>query len=171
LSPAPCWRPPRTRRQNYVDVVRDLAARIGPIINGITDREIRFGMVLPSSGARKEAGRQMKIGIETAFNRANDTGGISGRALRLFTADDGYEPSRTLNAMKQLHEKDQVFGFIGNIGTATAAVAIPYALERRACSSGRSRVPQWCGMIRRTATSSVAARATRKRPARWFAIR
>jgi branched-chain amino acid transport system substrate-binding protein len=78
----------------------------------------------------------MKIGIETAFNRANDTGGINGRALRLFTADDGYEPSRTLNAMKQRHERDQVFGFIGNIGTATAAVAIPYALERRALFFG-----------------------------------
>jgi ABC-type branched-subunit amino acid transport system substrate-binding protein len=51
--------------------------------------------------------------------------------LRLFAADDGYEPSRTLDAMKQLYDKEQVFGFIGNVGTPTAAVAIPYALERR----------------------------------------
>jgi len=105
-------------------------------VNGGTDGDIRFGMVLPFSGARKEAGRQMKIGIEAAFSRANDAGGINGRSLRLVTADDGYEPSRTLNAMKQLQEKDQVFGFIGNIGTATAAVAIPYALERRALFFG-----------------------------------
>ena len=33
--------------------------------------------------------------------------------------------------MKQLYEKDQVFGIIGNVGTPTAAVAVPYALERR----------------------------------------
>jgi len=45
--------------------------------------------------------------------------------------DDGYEPTRTPEAMKQLYEKDQVFGFIGNVGTPTAAVAVPYALERR----------------------------------------
>jgi len=51
--------------------------------------------------------------------------------LRLIAADDGYEPSRTAEAMKQLYERDQVFGFIANIGTATAAVANPYALERR----------------------------------------
>jgi len=51
--------------------------------------------------------------------------------LKLFAADDGYEPGRTLDAMKQLYEKDQVFGVIGNVGTPTAAVAIPYALERR----------------------------------------
>src|SRR5207237_8999397 len=34
-------------------------------------------------------------------------------------------------AMKQLYDKDQVFGFTGNVGTPTAAVAIPFALERR----------------------------------------
>src|SRR5258705_8428633 len=33
--------------------------------------------------------------------------------------------------MKQLYEKDQVFGIIGNVGTPTAAVALPYALKRR----------------------------------------
>ena len=51
--------------------------------------------------------------------------------LKLFAADDGYEPSRTAEAMKLLYEKDQVFGIIGNVGTPTAAVAVPYALERR----------------------------------------
>ena len=34
-------------------------------------------------------------------------------------------------AVRQLYEKDQIFGIIGSIGTATAAVAVPYALERR----------------------------------------
>jgi hypothetical protein len=36
--------------------------------------------------------------------------------------DDGDDPTRTLAAMKQLYEKDQVFGYIGNVGTANAAV-------------------------------------------------
>ena len=73
----------------------------------------------------------MKLGIDTAFNRVNDAGGVEGRMLKLFAADDGYEPSRTGEAMKQLYEKDQVFGIVGNVGTPTAAVAIPYALERK----------------------------------------
>jgi ABC-type branched-subunit amino acid transport system substrate-binding protein len=51
--------------------------------------------------------------------------------LKLIAADDGNEPTRTLEAVKQLYEKDQVFGIIGSIGTATAATALPYALERR----------------------------------------
>jgi ABC-type branched-subunit amino acid transport system substrate-binding protein len=98
---------------------------------GVSDREIRFGIAAPFSGASRELGRQMKLGIDTAFNRVNDTGGAEGRMLRLIAADDGYEPTRTADAMKQLYEKDQVFGIIGNVGTPTAAVAVPYALERR----------------------------------------
>ncbi len=98
---------------------------------GITDREIVFGVSAPLSGSAKELGRQMKMGIETAFNLANDTGGIHGRQLRLVAADDGYEPARTAETMKQLYEKDQVFGIVGNVGTPTAVVAVPYALEHR----------------------------------------
>ena len=107
-----------------------------PAVRGITDKEIRFGIVAPFSGASRELGRQMKLGIDTAFNRANDTGGVNGRMLRLFAADDGYEPSRTLAAMKTLYDTDEVFGFVGNVGTPTAAVAIPFALERRALFFG-----------------------------------
>jgi len=105
-------------------------------VRGVTDKEIRFGIVAPFSGSARELGRQMKLGIDTAFNRVNDAGGVNGRMLRLHAADDGYEPTRTLDGMKQLYEKDQVFGFIGNVGTPTAAIAIPYALERRALFFG-----------------------------------
>jgi ABC-type branched-subunit amino acid transport system substrate-binding protein len=103
----------------------------GSAVRGVTDREIRFGIVAPFSGASKELGRQMKLGIDAAFNRANDDGGIAGRKLRLIAADDGYEQSRTLGAMAQLYDNEQVFGFIGNVGTPTAAVAAPFAMERR----------------------------------------
>ena len=103
----------------------------GPPVRGVTDQEIRFGMAAPFSGSAKELGRQMKLGIDTAFNRINEAGGVEGRMLKLITADDGYEPTRTGDAMKQLYEKDQVFGIIGNVGTPTAVVAVPYALERR----------------------------------------
>jgi len=105
-------------------------------VHGVTDREIRFGIVIPYSGSAKDNGRNMKLGIDIAFARANDTGGVNGRTIKLIPADDGFEPTRTLDAMKQLWDKDQVFGFIGNLGTPTAAVAVPYALERHALFFG-----------------------------------
>lgn len=98
---------------------------------GITNSEMVFGMAAPFTGSAKELGHQMKLGIETAFNLANDAGGINDRQLKLTAADDGYEPTRTAGAVKQLYEKQHVFGFIGNVGTPTAAVALPYALEHR----------------------------------------
>ena len=73
----------------------------------------------------------MKLGINAAFNVANANGGVHGRLLRLVAADDGYEPARTAETIKQLYERDQIFGIVGNVGTPTAAVALPYALERR----------------------------------------
>jgi ABC-type branched-subunit amino acid transport system substrate-binding protein len=92
---------------------------------------ILFGMVGPLSGPAKELGRQMRTGIEVAFNGANEAGGVGGRKLKLLALDDGYEPGRTLPAMKELVEKHHVLGFIGNVGTPTAAVAVPYALEQK----------------------------------------
>ncbi len=98
---------------------------------GVTDQEIRFGISAPFSGSAKELGQNMKLGIQAAFGQANEAGGINGRMLRLITADDGYEPTRTAETMTQLYDKEQVFGIVGNVGTPTAVVAVPYALERR----------------------------------------
>ncbi len=99
-------------------------------IRGVTANEIRFGASVPLTGPNKDYGQQTRIGLEAAFRTVNDAGGVNGRMLRLIIADDGYEPARTAETVKQLYEKDQVFGFAGNFGTATAAVSVPYALER-----------------------------------------
>ncbi len=100
-------------------------------VRGVSDHEIRFGIAAPFSGPSKGLGIQMKLGIQTAFNAANQAGGVNGRMLTLVTADDGYEPARTGGAMKELYEKDRIFGIIGNVGTPTGAVALPYALSQR----------------------------------------
>jgi ABC-type branched-subunit amino acid transport system substrate-binding protein len=100
-------------------------------VQGVTENEIRFGISAPLSGPAKELGQNMKLGIDTALKMVNTNGGVNGRQLRLIAVDDGYEPSRTAEAMKQLYEHDRVFAIVGNVGTPTAAVALPYALDRR----------------------------------------
>jgi branched-chain amino acid transport system substrate-binding protein len=108
----------------------------GPAVQGVTDSEIQLGISAPFSGPAKELGSQMKLGIETAFAVANDAGGIDGRQVKLIAADDGYEPRRTADTMRQLYEKQKVLGFIGNVGTPTAEVALPYALGHHALFFG-----------------------------------
>ncbi|MGB8895936.1 MAG: ABC transporter substrate-binding protein [Pseudolabrys sp.] len=100
-------------------------------VRGVTDTEIRFGISAPFSGSAKELGQNMQRGIDAAFHEANANGGVHGRQLRLVAADDGYEPARAAETMKQLFEKDQIFGVVGNVGTPTAVVALPYALQRK----------------------------------------
>jgi branched-chain amino acid transport system substrate-binding protein len=104
---------------------------VSSTFRGVTDSEIRFGISAPFTGPAKELGQHMKQGIEAAFNVANAKGGVYGRQLRLVAADDGYEPARAAVTMKQLYERDQVFGLVGNVGTPTAVVALPYALDRK----------------------------------------
>src|SRR5262249_17288811 len=105
------------------------AAPAEPAVQGVTDAEIRLGMVGAFSGSHKEYGRQMKLGLEVAFQSQNDAGGVHGRRLRLFPVDDGYEPARTLGAMQELCDGQHVFGYVGNLGTPTAADALPFALQ------------------------------------------
>lgn len=110
-------------------VDRALAPVVPP--RRVTGAEIVLGMASPFSGANRELGRGMRAGVEAALAEVNARGGVGGRALRLVALDDGYEPSRTLPAMRQLVEKEGVFAVIGNVGTPTAAVAIPYASQQR----------------------------------------
>ena len=104
---------------------------VSSAVRGVTGSEIRFGISAPFTGPAKELGQHMKQGIEAAFNVANAKGGVYGRQLRLVAADDGYEPARAAVTMNQLYERDQVFGLVGNVGTPTAVVALPYALDRK----------------------------------------
>ena len=100
-------------------------------VRGLSDTELTLGMSAPLTGASKELGRQMRVGLDVAFARANASGGIQGRKVKLVALDDGYEPSRTRDVMRELVEQKGVFSFVGNVGTPTAAVAVPYALERK----------------------------------------
>jgi len=102
-----------------------------PVVNGVTDGEVLFGMSSAFSGGAKELGREMKIGVDVAFAAVNEAGGVHGRKLRLVAMDDGYEPARCITAMRELVENKKVFAIVGNVGTPTAVVAVPYALEKQ----------------------------------------
>jgi ABC-type branched-subunit amino acid transport system substrate-binding protein len=92
---------------------------------------ISFGMAAPLFGSDKELGRGMKAGILAAFATANEAGGIHGKRLELVALDDGNDPAKSAQAMKELVERRDVLAVIGNAGTATAAADVPVALEHK----------------------------------------
>ncbi len=55
------------------------ASSDAPSVRGVTDDSITVGMSAAFSGASRELGNRMKLGIETAFATINESGGVSGR--------------------------------------------------------------------------------------------
>ncbi len=106
-------------------------AAAGSTARGIDAKRVLLGISAPFSGASRELGRGMQLGIETCLLDVNENGGIHGRELELIALDDGYEPSRTVANMANLLFERQIFAVLGNVGTPTAEVALPLALEQK----------------------------------------
>lgn len=96
----------------------------------VGESELVFGMTGPLSGPAKEMGAAVRTGIEAAFAAQNAAGGVHGRRLRLVALDDGFEPSRTAAALRELVQTHRIFALLGCIGTPGAEVAVPFANER-----------------------------------------
>lgn len=109
----------------------DAAPAYGGLRETAGAADLRFGLIAPLSGANKEFGSELKLGAETAFDVANEAGRVNGRPLRIVAADDGYDPRRTPDVAKALVDKDKVFGFLCNFGSATSESILPYVLERK----------------------------------------
>jgi ABC-type branched-subunit amino acid transport system substrate-binding protein len=100
-------------------------------VRGVSDDAITLGMSAAFSGASRELGNRMKLGLDTAFAAINEAGGVSGRSIKLLALDDGYEGKRALANVQELITDRSVFAIIGNVGTPTTVEALPYALSRK----------------------------------------
>ncbi|MDM4015389.1 ABC transporter substrate-binding protein [Roseiconus lacunae] len=107
----------------------------------------RIGMSAAFSGPASALGNGMRVGIESYFESINRQGGVAGRTLELITIDDAYEPSMTAPNMRRLIDQHNVLCVIGNVGTPTAAVAVPIANEKRVPMFGAFT---GAGLLRRT---------------------
>lgn len=100
-----------------------------PEVPGVTDSEIIIGQWSPQTGPAALWGSVAR-GTAAYFDMINEEGGIHGRKLKLLIRDDGYQPSRTVAAAKELAEKENVFAFIGGVGTATGMAVKDYLAEK-----------------------------------------
>ena len=95
--------------------------------DGVSADKIIFGQAAALDGPASALGQGMKLGLEAAFAEANKAGGVKGRKLELKSVDDGYEPTRSIEAVKKLLGEDKVFALAGAVGTPTAAATLPIA--------------------------------------------
>jgi branched-chain amino acid transport system substrate-binding protein len=95
--------------------------------DGVSADKIVFGQATVLEGPASALGQGMKMGLEAAFAEINKAGGVKGRKLELKSVDDGYEPTKSIEAVKKLLEEDKVFAIAGAVGTPTAAATQPIA--------------------------------------------
>lgn len=97
---------------------------------GVTDTEITIGSWGPMTGPAALWGNILK-GADAYFKMINEEGGINGRQIKFVYKDDAYDPSRTVPAIRELIEKDEVFAIAGGIGTAPCMAAAGFIEENQ----------------------------------------
>jgi branched-chain amino acid transport system substrate-binding protein len=102
-----------------------------PSVRGVTDDSVTVGMSAAFSGASRELGMRMKLGLETAFAQVNESGGVHGRQLKLTALDDQYDGKLALGNVRDLIDQRHVFAVVGDVGTPTAAEAMPYVVKSK----------------------------------------
>ncbi len=107
-------------------VVASLAAAAGDAATpGIQDNLIMLGQTATFSGPAAELGKEVRLGIEAAFNLINTNGGVHGRKIRLRSLDDKYEPDDAITNVRLLLDNFDIFALVGGIGTPTARAVAP----------------------------------------------
>jgi branched-chain amino acid transport system substrate-binding protein len=84
---------------------------------GVDANSILIGGTAPLSG-EASAGAGVARGAEAYFKWVNAHGGVNGRKIDYRYLDDGYDPSRTVQATRQLVQQDKVFAIFNTLGTA-----------------------------------------------------
>jgi len=90
---------------------------------------VRLGSVFSVSGAGVAFGPQQLRGARLAAERINRDGGIDGARLQIVQRDDGSDPERTPEAMRELIEEERVLAVLGPTFSNAAATADPLADE------------------------------------------
>ena len=107
---------------------------------GVAADKIVFGQAAALEGPAAALGTGMRDGILAAFAEANKAGGVHGRKLELTSVDDGYEPNKSIEAVKKLIETDKVFALMGPVGTPETLVQARRILRA-------TPAPRWSTLI------------------------
>ncbi len=97
---------------------------------GVSDSEIKIGQTMPYSGPVSAYGTIGKTQV-AYFRMINDKGGINARKINLISLDDSYSPPKTVEQVRKLVEKEEVFALFQTIGTGPNTAIIKYTNSKR----------------------------------------
>jgi branched-chain amino acid transport system substrate-binding protein len=92
---------------------------------GVTSTSILIGGTVPLSGEASSGGLTAK-GADAFFKSTNAHKGVFNRKINYDYKDDAYDPSRTIQATRELVQQDHVFAIFNPLGTAHNIATRPY---------------------------------------------
>ena len=98
--------------------------------DGATDTEIKIGHTGPYSGPASSYGAIGKC-IEAYWKSVNAAGGINGRKVNFITLDDGYNPAKIVELVRQLVEQEKVLCTFNTLGTPTNTAIHKYMNQKK----------------------------------------
>lgn len=102
-----------------------------PAERGVTPTEIVLATSMPMSGPAALWGTGVGGGIDAWLRHINDQGGIHGRRFRFLIRDDAYLPPRAVANVRELVERDGIFGLVSSIGTANCFAIRDFMVETK----------------------------------------
>ncbi len=128
----------RTTRRGFVGGASALALASGSTSavaqkkydDGVTDTEIKIGNTNPYSGPAS-AYAQIAKTIDAYFKSVNDAGGVNGRKIKFISLDDGYNPAKTVEIVRQLVEQEKIFALFQPLGTPCNTAIHKYMNQRK----------------------------------------
>jgi branched-chain amino acid transport system substrate-binding protein len=97
---------------------------------GVTDTTVTIGTHQPLTGPAAPGYSRISVAAKAMYDYINDNGGINGREIEYKVEDDGYNPTRTVEVVKQLVLQDEVFAIVGGLGTPTHSKVVSYLNEQ-----------------------------------------
>jgi len=84
---------------------------------GVTEKSVKVGNSIATSGPLAPVGVPFKAGIEAYFKMVNEAGGVNGRTIEYVHQDDEFNPEKGKAALDRMINDEKVFALVGHFGT------------------------------------------------------
>ncbi|SKC48092.1 ABC transporter substrate-binding protein [Maledivibacter halophilus] len=84
---------------------------------GVTEKTVKVGNSIATSGPLAPVGVPFKAGIEAYFKMINEAGGVNGRIVEYVHQDDEFNPEKGKAALDRMINDEKVFAIVGHFGT------------------------------------------------------
>ena len=93
---------------------------------GVTKDSVKIGSHQPLTGPAAPGYSEIAPAAKAFFQYVNAQGGVNGRKINLIYKDDGYNPTKTVDVVKQLVLQSKVFAIWGGLGTPTHTKVVDF---------------------------------------------